>query len=194
MTDEQREVEKLVEQVLEHMKNDVGSVEFDKLSYLGHLENKVRRRMMTKGLITQPFANKSNLKTLTEYGWTFPGFDKERKEIAEKKELERKQIQSVIDTNESVKSLNTKTETFYTKQVNYNNIQKLLTLVIFLSAAVSAIVATCNYLYPKNSYIKIQLDTANHQLQFQRLENILKFHLEKDSVFERQIKDSLGLP
>ncbi len=100
---------------------------------------------------------------------------------------------SMIKTNESISSLNLKTETFYIKQTNYNNIQKGLTFVIFLAAAVSATVATCNYQFIKNSSVKTLQDTIYRQKELQLLEDILKSHIEKDSLFEKRVTDSLKI-
>jgi len=100
--------------------------------------------------------------------------------------------QSVVDTNKSIQLLNTKTDTFYQKQKRYNNILILLTFAIFSTAAVSAVVSTCDYLKPNNSDKYIDTTTRNQRLQL--IETTLQNKIFADSVFHQRIKDSLRIP
>lgn len=173
MTEEQLKIEALVERVIEHMKSDVGSVEFDKLEYLEDLSMKVRRRMMTKGLITQPFASKSDLKTLTEYGWSFTTFEQERKSKKEKEDLEKAQSQSIIDTNRSVRKTNLMTT------VN------IISTIIFSIVVIFIQIKSCNRekLKIKQEEDRLLLDSIKSSQQ-----------LLHDSLFQNKILHLLKEP
>jgi hypothetical protein len=122
--------------------------------------------------------------------------EEERLELkANIEELNKKSTQSVIDTNTSIQTLNTKTADFYTHQSKYNNTQKLLTIAIFFTGAVSAVVATCEYYKPSttNSGKYILIDTAIHNKQLRQLENNMKSQTNRFETFEKAVKDSLNM-
>lgn len=100
-------------------------------------------------------------------------------------ELGLKSTQSVIDTNTSIQKLNTKTDTFYTKQTKYNNVQIFLTIAILLSSAIYTTVAVVSYNESKRNSIKEQ--------RLEELEKKLKDKTTKDSLFQKYVKDSLKL-
>jgi len=194
MTDMQQTIELICEKVVRQMKEQGGSIDTDNhlaILFDNNTDNQKRvgRMLISHNLASVTNPNRLHLYTLTQKGWEFESF----KIYREEKQFQKDFIKANFDTQKSIQCLNSKTTTFYDNQTNYNAIQKWLTFVIFLSAAVSAVVATCNYLSPKNSYIQIQQDTASHNQQLQKLENILKSHIEKDSLFEKRVKDSLGI-
>lgn len=189
----QQKIERLCENIIDIMKNQGGSISLDKekLNLVDNDPNlliRVGRLMISYGLSLPPRINYESIYILTEKGWSFESFGQERLVRANRKQLEEDQIQSVIDTNKSIQTLNTKTEIFYTKQKKFNDTYKLLTFVIFLATAVSAVVATCNYTDHKNfDGYKLE-DTLYNNKRLQELENKLKSQIEKDSAFQR--KDS----
>ncbi|MGN6401400.1 MAG: hypothetical protein ACTHMD_13160 [Flavisolibacter sp.] len=64
------------------------------------------RRLRIKGLISQHDIENAFVYNLTNYGWTFEGFEAERKRQQKKEILEDEERQSVIDTNKSSKRSN----------------------------------------------------------------------------------------
>ncbi len=100
--------------------------------------------------------------------------------------------QSVIDTNTSIKGLNTNTETFYKKQEGYNNTQKNLTYVIAFAALLSATSATCTFLNDrKNNEQSQQLQLQQVQTTLRQLGSTLQSQIKIDSAFQKMVKDSL---
>lgn len=115
--------------------------------------------------------------------------DESRALIKEAKELE--QIQSVINTNTSIQTLNTQTDNFYEKQKTYNNVQIGFTIAIVLATIVSATVATCDYMGSKNYDKHKCIDTVNHKQTVLQIEEKLKKLIDEDSTFRKETKDSL---
>lgn len=114
--------------------------------------------------------------------------DKENRKAEIKEAIEEmglKSAQSVIDTNTSIQGLNTKTNTFYTKQTRYNNVQIFLTIAILLSSAIYTTVAVVSYNESKRNSIKEQ--------RLEELEKTLKDKTTKDSIFQKAVKDSLNM-
>lgn len=109
-------------------------------------------------------------------------------------ELGLKSAQSVIDTNDSIQTLNTRTSDFYNHQRKINNAQRLLTIAIFFTGAVSAVVATCEYYKPTtNSDKHIVIDTAAHNQQLRQLESRIQSQTNRFETFEKAVKDSLKM-
>lgn len=104
------------------------------------------------------------------------------------RELVRK---STIETNTSIQTLNTQTDTFYQKQKTYNNVQIGFTIAIVLATIVSATVATCDYADSKNCDKQKYTDTLNHKQKVLQIEEKLKKLIDEDSTFHKEIKDSL---
>lgn len=96
--------------------------------------------------------------------------------------------------NISIQGLNTQTGEFYEHQTRYNSSQKLLTVAIFFTGAVSAIIATCQYFKPTtNSTTYIVIDTVSHNQRLLKLESNMKFQTNRFDTLEKIVKDSLEL-
>ncbi len=117
---------------------------------------------------------------------------KKRKEDKEK--LELKSIETNIGVADSVKKMNKKsielagdTQTFYTKQNGFNKWQKWLTIAIAVSTVAYSVI-TFLMLKAQDKYSQ----SENQQLY--QLEQSLKDHTKRDSIFEQRVKDSLKIP
>jgi hypothetical protein len=157
-----------------------------------------RYSICTKGII---FFNELPFEKAEEpYSYHLLQVIEQKKKQEEKEQLERDAISANISVSKSVEDTNTQnrylaeeTKTFYTKQTDYNTIQKGLTFVIFLAAAVQATIATCNYVSPKNYDKGKQLDTTSLHQRLEGLKAILQEKTRKDSIFQKAVKDSLKM-
>lgn len=68
-----------------------------------------------------------------------------------------------------------------------------MTIAIFFTGAISAIVATCDYYKPTNSDKYIVIDTALHNQQLRKLENRIQSQTNRFEIFEKVVKDSLKM-
>jgi hypothetical protein len=127
----------------------------------------------------------STLQATGGYKNKFEEENKQEEEGGKIAALTIKNAQSVIDTNTSIQVLNTKTDTFYTKQTRYNNIQIFLTIAILLSSAIYTTVAVISHNESKQNSLKEQ--------RLEELEKTLKYKTTKDSLFQKVVKDSLKM-
>ena len=105
----------------------------------------------------------------------------------EKEELERDSIKANIGVAKSVKETNTKTETFYDKQHGVNVAQKNLAMAITFATIVSTIIA--GLAYSDNRVEKISLQKL--QTNLKKLESDKEKYQKIDSLFQKEIRDSL---
>lgn len=154
--------------------------------------NQVNRySISTKGIILfndLPFANKED----PYYYYLVQQNEKTRRQ-QEKEGLEINSIQSGITVGDSVRTLNEQTGEFYSHQKGINKWQKFLTIAIFFTGAISAIVATCDYYKPNSSDKYIVIDTAFHHQQLRQLDSSIRSQKKRFETFEKAVKDSLNM-
>lgn len=173
MTDMQKTIESLCEKVVLQMKDQGGSINTDNHLYLfdNNNDNRIRvgRMLVSHNLASTPNPNSFHLYTLTQKGWEFESFEAQRKE----REFQKEFLKANYDTQESIRILNTKTDSFYKSQRN-------LTIIIAVSTAIYTIVASVTFFKScsgKNSQLQqckstqlpstIQSSKINMQLQQQ---------------------------
>ena len=106
-------------------------------------------------------------------------------------ELGLKSTQSVIDTNKSIQTLNTNTNKFYEKQTSFNRWQKGLTIAIGLFTLAQVLTA----IFKKDSKTEtIQIPSLKEvESKLNQLESKAEAKASRDSLFHRQVKDSLKM-
>lgn len=115
-----------------------------------------------------------------------------KEEIKESfRKLELNSIQSVIDTNKSIESLNKKTEIFYTKQTGFNKWQKWLAIAIALFTLAQVLIAA----FKKDSKTEIIQIPHIKEVEYNlnKLIQETKERASRDSLFHLQVKDSLNM-
>jgi hypothetical protein len=122
--------EQRIELIVEKMRDAYGKINFkqhvrplfaesDSEFYVATI-----RRMSIKGLIILEVGSGSDY-NLTDYGWTFKGFENEKVEKERNERLERVQKKSVIETNRAVQR-NIVTQERYAKRSIYIALASLL--------------------------------------------------------------------
>ncbi|MDQ2721088.1 MAG: hypothetical protein M3Z26_15175 [Bacteroidota bacterium] len=138
-----------------------------------HYENwpHISQRLCHSGLVEINPQTQSLI--LTKYGWVFTSFEKERNEIQERKKLETEQLQSVIDTNKSVKTTNTVIQ----KNANWQTKIFAGTLVI---SAITAMFATLSYI--KGNELNKRIEQLEKQLQQKSVQPKKATNLNSDTI------------
>lgn len=119
------------------------------------------------------------------------GFTEIAKELNIQEEYTNQLRISTINTNDSIKGLNTQTEVFYSKQTGFNNWQKGLTIAIAAFTLAQVGVA----IFKKDSKTEIIQIPSVKQLEsnLKKLEQETKSIVYQDSLFHQIVKDSLKI-
>jgi hypothetical protein len=103
-------------------------------------------------------------------------------------------------TNKSVVDLNTETKSYYTKQnkineaiVYLNYATKNITKIIAVTTIVSAIFTGLSYFKNVNIVSKLQDSLLQEKNTTTYLSKMLQYHIKIDSLFQKAVKDSLGM-
>lgn len=162
MTEDEKTTEIFIEAYLEDMKKRHGVMDLSSIS------SEDVHRMIVKNLITY-IPDSSHKYRLTEYAWSFKGFEAERKEISDRKELETNQMQSVINTNSNVQKSNI-------AQIKFQNKYLLLTAFTAIFILISIVQKFGDKSEQQLQDIKTELQKIDTTLK-----NIQPFHVRIDS-------------